>query len=462
MAADHDLLVIGGGPGGYAASIRAAQLGLNVGLIEKETVLGGTCLRIGCIPSKALLQSSELLAESRTTFSKHGIRFTDLRLDLQTMMNRKHQIIATLGKGIDFLIKKNRITRYLGVGNLLAPGKASVTMTSEKIDLVAQYIILATGSKPASLAGVQVDGMRIGTSTEALDYSEVPRKLIVIGAGAIGLELGSVWQRLGSKVVMIEYLDRILPGMDAEIANEALKLFQREGFEFHLKRKVKSGNCIGEECKVELDGGETFVSDRVLLAVGRVANTDDLGLKKAGLELDSKGRIPVNEHFCTALERVFAIGDVIRGPMLAHKAEEEGIACVERIVTGFGQVNYDVIPAVVYTQPEIASVGKTEEQLKADQIPYRKGIFSFQANGRAQASGKVEGKVKMLADQRTDRLLGIHIIGASASELIAEAAVALSFKASSEDLARTCHAHPSLAETIKEAALAVDQRSLHS
>lgn len=461
-SSSHDLIVIGAGPGGYVAAIRAAQLGLNVACIEKEPALGGTCLRIGCIPSKALLESSELFYEAKEKFAAHGIRLPAVELDLPTLLARKGQIVQGLAQGVEQLLKKNKITRYAGHGRLAAPGQVRVEGPSGGQELVAKHIIIATGSKVRELPGVALDGNLIGTSTEALSYTEVPKHLVVIGAGAIGLELGSVWRRLGAKVTVLEYLDRILPEMDQEIAGEALKIFAKQGLQFQLKTRVAAARAEGERCTVKCEGLPTIECDRVLLAVGRVPNTHDLGLESIAIQLDERGRVPVNDRFETSAPGVYAIGDVIRGPMLAHKAEEEGIACVERIATGYGHVNYDAIPNVVYTQPEVASVGRTEEQLKQQGREYRKGSFAFRGNGRARVLGHTEGQVKILADAQTDRILGVHIIGPRAGDLIAEAVAAIEFGASSEDLARTSHAHPTLSEVVKEAALAVAGRAIHA
>jgi dihydrolipoamide dehydrogenase len=457
----YDLIVIGAGPGGYVAAIRAAQLGMKVACVEKDPALGGTCLRVGCIPSKALLESSELYHETKTRLADHGIGVAGVDLDLAAMLRRKDKVIATLTKGVESLFKKNKITRYLGHGRISGIGRVTVQSEGEAEELQAPNIIIATGSKPAVLPGVAPDGDRIGTSTEALSYPRTPNHLVVIGAGYIGLELGSIWLRLGAKVTVLEFLPRILPGVDGEIADEGRKLLERQGLQFKLGVKVRSARVEGAQCVVESEGGEPLSCDRVLLAVGRTPNTEALGLENAGIQLDQKGRIPVNERFATNAEGIFAIGDVIRGPMLAHKAEEEGIACVEHISSGYGHVNYDAIPGVVYTEPEIAGVGKTEEQLQSENISFKKGIFPFLANGRARSMSRTEGRVKILADSRTDRLLGVHIIGPRAGDLIAEAAVAMAFQASSEDLARCSHAHPTLAEALKEAALAVEKRAIH-
>ena len=459
--ADYDLIVIGAGPGGYVAAIRAAQLGLKTACIEKEALLGGTCLRVGCIPSKALLESSELFYEAKTKFVNHGIKLPTVELDLAAMLKRKHQVVLNLTKGVEGLLKKNKITRIHGHARFISPGKIEVDGQDGRSTLEAKHIIIATGSKPASLPGVEIDRERVVTSTEALSFSEVPKHLVVIGAGYIGLELGSVWLRLGAKVTVVEYLNRILPGMDAEIATEAHKIFERQGFEFRLGKKVTGARKSDNGAVVECEGDAPIQCDRVLMSVGRIPNTEGLGLETAGVRMDKKGRIEVDPHFATFTPGVYAIGDVIAGPMLAHKAEEEGVACVEQIAKGHGHVDYNTIPGVCYTNPEIGSVGLTEEQLKEQGIPFRKGSFPFRANGRAQSLGQVDGRVKILAHEKTDRILGIHIIGPRAGELIAEAVTAMAFGASSEDLARTCHAHPTLPEVIKEAALAVDGRAIH-
>ncbi len=458
----HDLVVIGAGPGGYVAAIRAAQLGLNVACVEKEPALGGTCLRIGCIPSKALLESSLRYHETRHALAGFGVKVGRVELDLPAMMQRKEQIVQTMTNGIGLLFKKRKITRYHGHARLAGAGRITVEGPDGPTPIEARHIILATGSVSAPLKGVEPDGNRIGTSTEGLSFTEVPQRLVVIGAGFIGLELGSVWNRLGAKVTVLEYLDRILPGVDSQIARQAQRLLAQQGLTFRLGSRVTGAQVSGDRCVVECEGAEPTECDRVLLAVGRKPCTDDLGLETVGITLDERGRVPVNEHFATPANGVYAIGDLIRGPMLAHKAEEEGVACVEHIVTGYGHVNYDAIPGVVYTEPEIASVGKTEDELKESGVPYRKGVFQYRANGRAHALGQTEGSVKILAHQETDRLLGMHILGARAGDLIAEAVAAIEFGASSEDLARISHAHPTLAEIVKEAALAVDNRPIHA
>ncbi|MBI1357043.1 MAG: dihydrolipoyl dehydrogenase [Acidobacteria bacterium] len=458
----HDIVILGAGPGGYVAAIRAAQLGLDTACIEEEKALGGTCLRVGCIPSKALLESSELYSEAvHGGLSDHGVVPGDVQLDLAKMLKRKDKVVKGLTQGVAGLFKKNKITRYEGHGKLAGPGKVSVETSDGPVEIEAKHIVLATGSKVATLPGIEWDGDRVGGSTEALSYPEVPKKLVVIGAGYIGLELGSVWSRLGAEVIVLEYLNRILPGMDSEVAKEAQKLLTKQGLKFQLGAKVTGARAEGDKCVVTVEGSDPIECDRVLVSVGRKPNTDDLGLDSIGLELDERGRVPVDDHFRTPVEGVYAIGDVIRGPMLAHKAEEEGVACVEGIVTGYGHVNYDAIPGVCYTHPEIASVGKTEEQLQEAGIPYRKGKFPFLANGRAKALNQTDGFVKILAHEETDRVLGVHIIGARAGDMIAEAVVAIEYGASSEDIARASHAHPTLAEIVKEAAFAVDGRAIH-
>jgi dihydrolipoamide dehydrogenase len=457
----HDLIILGAGPGGYVAAIRAAQLGLNVACVEREPALGGTCLRVGCIPSKVLLESSHKFSEAQKGLAAHGIKLGSVELDLPALLKRKENVVTMLTKGIESLFKKHKITRYLGHGRLAGEGKVVVEGKDGVTELAAKHIIIATGSKSAPLPGVELDGDRIGTSTEALSYTAVPRHLVVIGAGYIGLELGCVWRRLGAEVTVLEFLDRILPGMDQEIAADAQKLFTRQGLQFRLGTRVTAARRQGEGCVVEVDGAAPVECNRVLLAVGRVASTENLGLESISLTLDERRRIPVNEHFATSAAGVYAIGDVIRGPMLAHKAEEEGVACVEGIVKGHGHVDYNLIPGVVFTHPEIATVGQTEEALQQQGVPYRKGIFPFLASGRARTLGDTDGKVKILAHAQTDRVLGVHIIGPAAGELIGEACAAMACGASSEDLARTCHPHPTLSEALKEAALAVDGRAIH-
>ncbi len=459
--ASHDLVVIGGGPGGYVAALRAAQLGLDTALIDKREAFGGTCLNVGCIPSKALLESSHQYAHAISGLSDHGVKTEKINLDLAVMMRRKKRIVTRITKGVAALLWKAKVKTYTGVGQFTKSDHVTVTGKKETHELTAKHFIIATGSVSSTIPGVEPDGDRIGTSTEALAYDEVPKHLVVIGAGAIGLELGSVWSRLGAKVTVLEFLDRILPGMDLETAKAAQKALQSQGLEIELGVRVTGVNKTKTGCTVKAEDRPSLRCSHVLVAVGRKPNTEGLGLAAAGVELDEQGRIGVDEHFATSVSGIYAIGDVVRGPMLAHKASDEGVACVERIVTGYGHVNYDAIPSIVYTSPEVAGLGKTEEELQEAEVPYRKGAFPFLANGRAQAIGDTTGQVKILAHQDTDRILGVHIIGPQAGDLIAEAAVAVEFGASAEDLARACHAHPTLAESVKEAALAVDKRALH-
>ncbi|HEY2883413.1 MAG TPA: dihydrolipoyl dehydrogenase, partial [Pirellulales bacterium] len=438
------------------------------------------CLRVGCIPSKALLESSEKFAETKNRLAEHGVKVASVELDLPTLLKRKEQIVEMLCKGIDGLFRKHKIARYLGYGRIAGPGQVTVTTgdgsassASQSVadgnvqHLTAKHIILAPGSKPSTLPGIEFDGQFVGDSTTALSFPEVPQRLIVVGGGYIGLELGSVWNRLGSKVTVLEFLDRILPGTDSELAGEAHKLFQKQGLEFRLGSRVTSAKYDKARgvCVVQCAGAEPLEADRVLVAVGRTPATGDLGLDSVGVALDPKGRIPVDHFFRVLVGNaptagIYAIGDCVAGPMLAHKAEDDGVSCVEGIVTGYCHVDYNLVPAVIYTHPEIGSVGKTEDQLQAENIPYRKGTFPFRANGRARTLADVEGKVKILAHLQTDRVLGVHIMGPRAGDLIAEAAAAMTFGASSEDIARTCHAHPTLSEAVKEAALAVDGRTL--
>ncbi len=458
----HDLVVIGAGPGGYVAAIRAAQLGLDTACIEKEPRLGGTCLRVGCIPSKALLESSEKYHEAQAgLLGVHGVSVGKVSLDLKMLLARKTKLVEDLTDGIAGLFKKNKVTRYAGTARLDGAGKIVVSGEDE-VSLQAKHIIIATGSDSAGLRGVDLDGDVIGDSTTALSYDPVPKHLIVIGAGYIGLELGSVWRRLGAEVTVVEYFDRILPGMDAEIAREALKLFKRQGMNFILGARVTGARKEKKGAVVEIEGHEPVQGDRVLVAVGRKPHTEGLNLESVGITLDDRGRIPVDAHFKTSADSIYAIGDVIRGPMLAHKAEDEGVACVEGIAAGYGHVDYDAIPGVCYTEPEIAAVGKTEEQLKEEGVPFNKGVFFFRANSRARALESIDGRVKILAHKDTDRVLGVHVIGPRAGDLIAEAVAAMSFGASSEDIARVCHAHPTLAETVKEAALSVTGKPIHA
>lgn len=463
MAEKFDLVVVGGGPGGYVCAIRAAQLGFKVACVDKNELFGGTCLRVGCIPSKALLESSELFHQAKRGFKQHGVMVSEVSCDLPAMLRRKGRVVNTLGRGVGGLLKNNQVEAIQGTARLTGGGKVAVGAESGHRELEAEHIVIATGSAPASLPGVAIDEDRIGSSTAALSYEEIPEHLIVIGAGAIGLELGSVWSRLGSKVTVLEYLERILPGMDAEIAKASQKILAKQGLKFQLGTKVESVTLDGDKVKVSVAGQkEPFEADRVLVAVGRRPYTDDLGLEEAGVETDRRGFIKVDGHFATNVKGVYAIGDVIGGAMLAHKAEEEGVALAERLKTGVGHIDYGTVPAVVYTHPEVASVGKTTEELEAEGVPFKVGKFPFSANGRARAVNAMEGLVKILAHAKTDRILGVHILGAHAGDLLSETVVAMNFGASSEDLARICHAHPTMTEAIKEAALAVEDRAIHA
>lgn len=467
MSQDFDLIVIGGGPGGYVAAIRAAQLGLKTACVEKRGTLGGTCLNVGCIPSKALLTASHHYEEAAHGLSRFGVKVDDVGLDLGGMMAHKDKVVGDNTKGIEFLFKKNKVTYVVGAAGIPAPGKVEVALKAGGSEtLSAKNILIATGSDVMSLPGLEIDEKKIVSSTGALALPKVPKSLAVIGAGVIGLELGSVWRRLGAQVTVIEYLDRILPPFDLEVAKQAQRILAKQGIEFKLSRKVtgaKSGKT-GVALTTEAAAGgspEEVTAEVVLVAVGRKPFIDGLGLDKLGVKLSPKGFVEIDKHFQTSVPGIYAVGDVVGGAMLAHKAEEEGVALAEHLAGKPGHVNYDVIPSVVYTWPEIAAVGRNEEELKAAGIAYKAGKFPFMANGRARAMGESDGFVKVLADARTDRVLGVHILGPCAGDLIAEAALAMEFKASSEDIARTCHAHPALAEALKEAALAVDGRALH-
>ncbi len=459
---EHDVVVVGGGPGGYVAAIRAAQLGLNTACIDENPVFGGTCLRVGCIPSKALLESSHLYHEAQHGMASHGVQIANVGLDLATMMERKNKIVTQLTSGISMLLKRSKIAPYQGRGKLVGVDQVAVTTAEGVVTIKAKHIILATGSRPATMRGIEFDGDRIGDSTTALQYSEVPKRLVVIGGGYIGLELGSVWKRLGSQVTVLEAMDRILPGLDLEIGQLAHRAFDKQGIEFRTGSWVESASFDGQKCRVKCKDAEPIECDRVLLCTGRVPCSNDLGLESVGIETDKRGFIPVDAQLKTAVQGIYAIGDLIGGAMLAHKASEEGIVCVERIAGMKSHVNYDAIPAVVYTHPEIASVGKTEEQLKESGIEYLKGICPYGASGRAMALGDTQGRVKILAHAKTDRVLGVHIIGSRAGDLIAEATAAMEFGASSEDIARCCHAHPTLSELLHEAAMAVSKRAIHT
>ena len=462
MSENFDVIVIGSGPGGYVAAIRASQLGMKVACVEKRATLGGTCLNIGCIPSKALLVSSENYEDALHHLGDHGVIVGEVKLDLARMQARKSEVVGANTKGVEFLFKKNKITWLKGSGSITAPGKVSVDGTEYE----TKNIIIATGSESMPLAGVEVDEKTIVSSTGALELDKVPGHLVVIGGGVIGLELGSVWSRLGAKVTVIEYLDRIVPGTDNEVAKAFERVLTKQGFKFKLGSKVTGATKTADGVVLTVEpakGGaaETVTADVVLLAIGRRAYTEGLGLAAVGVETDARGRVVTNGHFATNVAGIYAIGDVIAGPMLAHKAEDEGVALAEQLAGQAGHVNYGVIPGVIYTWPEVATVGKTEEQLKAEGIAYNIGKFPFLANGRARAMGMTDGFVKILADKRTDLLLGAHILGPDAGTLIAEIATAMEFGASAEDVARICHAHPTLSESVKEAALAVDGRALH-
>lgn len=468
MADDQfDVVIIGGGPGGYVAAIRAAQLGLKVASVEMRDTLGGTCLNVGCIPSKALLHSSELYAEARNGMNAHGIKLGTVDLDLPAMQDQKSKVVKELTQGVEFLFRKNKVTSFKGFGSLRGPGQVQVELNGGgSQQLTTKNVVLATGSDIASVGGLEIDEQRIVSSTGALSLETVPQHLVVVGAGYIGLELGTVWRRLGSKVTVVEYLDRITPGMDLEVARQFQRLLSRQGLGFKLGTKVTGVEDGGDRLLVTaeaVDGGEAekMKADVVLVAVGRRPYTDGLGLETVGLATDNHGRIEVDGHLATTAEGVYAIGDVIRGPMLAHKAEDEGVCVAEHIAGQSPHIDYDAIPAVIYTAPEVASVGKTEEELKDAGIAYKAGKFPFSANSRARSTGQTDGFVKVLAEAQTDRLLGVHIIGADAGTMIGEAALAIEFGASSEDLARTSHAHPTLEEAIKEAALAAHGLPLH-
>jgi dihydrolipoamide dehydrogenase len=464
----YDLIVIGTGPGGYVCAIRAAQLGLKTAVVEKNATFGGTCLNVGCIPSKAMLHASELYEEAGHNFAQMGIKVGKPSVDLEALLKYKQQNVDGNVKGVDFLFKKNKIEAFHGVGRIVSQGKVEVKGDDGKTQtLETKNIVIATGSDVAGLNGIDIDEKRVVSSTGALDLAKVPEKLLVVGAGIIGLELGSVWRRLGAQVTIVEFLDHILPGIDGEVARQFHRLLQKQGVAFKLSSKVTAIDTAGKTLKVKVEpaagGGaaETMEADVVLVAIGRVPFTEGLGLEAVGVKKDNRGRIVVDGHLRTGAAGIYAIGDAIAGPMLAHKAEEEGVAAAEIIAGQAGHVNYDVIPNVVYTSPEIASVGKTEEELKAANVAYQVGKFPFSANARARANLATDGFVKILADAKTDRVLGVHILGPDAETMIAEAAIAMEFGASSEDIARTCHAHPTLSEAMKEAALAVAKRAIN-
>ena len=463
----YDIIVIGTGPGGYVCAIRAAQLGLKTAVVEKRATYGGTCLNIGCIPSKALLHASELFDDAGHTFGKMGIGVSPPKLDLTAMMAFKDQGVDGNVKGVDFLFRKNKIEAFHGSARIAAPGKVEVTgADGKKQTLEAKSIVIATGSDVARLKGIEIDERRIVSSTGALTLPEVPKHLLVVGAGVIGLELGSVWRRLGAQVTVVEFLDGVLPGTDGEVRRQAQRLFEKQGMTFKLSSKVTAVDASGKRLKATIEpakGGaaETIEADVVLVAIGRVAYTDGLGLKELGVKVDERGRVVVDHYYATSVPGVWAIGDVIAGPMLAHKGEEEGIALAEILVGEAGHVNYDAIPNVIYTYPEIATVGKSEEELKAAGVAYNVGKFPFTANARAKVNLTTDGFVKIIADAKTDRVLGVHLICADAGNMIAEAVLAMEFGASAEDIARTCHAHPTLPEAVKEAAMAVAKRAIH-
>ena len=462
----NDLIVIGAGPGGYVAAIRASQLGMSVTVIEKRSTLGGTCLNVGCIPSKALLNSSEKYHEAQDGhLANLGITLGKTKLDLGRMMAAKDDVVTGLTGGIDLLFRKNKINRIVGTAKVMETGKVSVETDQGNQILTADNILIATGSEPVSLPSVKIDEDKIVSSTGALALTSVPKKLMLIGAGYISLEMGTIWRRLGAEVEVVEYLPRILPGMDSELASKFKTILEKQGMSFRLGTAVKSAKANKSGVVVDITNNdcdvEKLTADIVLVAVGRRPNTDGLGLDKVGVAMDDRGRISVDEDFETNIEGIFAIGDVIPGPMLAHKAEEDGVAAAE-IMSGLsGHVDYDHVPGIVYTAPEIATLGKTEDQLKDASVDFKKGVFPFMANSRARAIGHTEGFVKILADAKTDRVLGVHIIGHEAGTLIHECATAMAFGASSEDIARTCHGHPTMNEAVKEAALAIDGRAIH-
>ena len=464
----YDLTIIGTGPGGYVCAIRAAQLGLKVAVVEKRGTHGGTCLNVGCIPSKALLYASELFEEAGHRFGEMGIGVPAPKLDLKTMLAFKDKGVDGNVKGVEFLLKKNKVDVYMGAGKILGTGKVEVTLNADgKVEVLeTKNIVIATGSDVAPLPGVTIDEQRIVSSTGALSLPKVPGKLLVVGAGVIGLELGSVWRRLGAQVTVVEFLDRILPGMDSDVAKSFQRILDKQGFAFKLGTKVTGVDTSGKTLKVSVEpaaGGaaEVIEADVVLVAIGRIPYTAGLGLDEAGVAKDARGRVVTDNHFATNVPGIYAIGDVIVGPMLAHKAEDEGVALAELLAGKAGHVNYDVIPGVVYTFPEVASVGKSEDDLKAAGVAYKVGKFPFTANGRTKVNNTTDGFVKIIADAATDKVLGAHIIGPEAGEMIHECAVLMEFGGSSEDLARTCHAHPTRSEAVKEAAMAVEKLAIH-
>ncbi len=463
---NFDLVVIGGGPGGYVCAIRAAQLGLKTACVESRGALGGTCLNVGCIPSKSLLNLSENFHKAKKEFNHQGIEIEGIKLNIDKMMSNKNKSVQILTKGVEYLFKKNKVTYIKGKGVLFSENSIVVYENGKKTNYKSKNIVIATGSTVSSIPGIEIDEKNIISSTGALSLKQVPKKLAVIGGGYIGLEMGSVWSRLGSEVTVIEYLEYITPGMDREISNEFKKILTKQGIKFKLGSKVNSVKNTNNAVSINLTDiknskEETMEFDKVLVSVGRRPYTEGLNLTKVGIKKDAKGRIEVNEKLQTSIKNIYAIGDVIKGPMLAHKAEEEGIAVAEILAGQAGHVNYEVIPGVVYTSPEVATVGKTEEQLKEEKKSYKVGKFPFLANSRAKVNNETEGFVKILADSKTDKILGVHIIGPHCGDMIAEMALAMEFGASAEDIARTCHAHPTHTEAIKEAALAVDKRPIH-
>ena len=466
MENSFDVIVIGGGPGGYVCAIRAAQLGLKTACIESRGALGGTCLNVGCIPSKSLLNLSDNYKKAKQEFNDQGIEISDIKLNIDKMMVNKNKSIQVLTKGVEFLFKKNKVTYFKGKGVIFSKNDVMVYENGKKNSYKGKNIIIATGSSPASLPGVEIDEKNIISSTGALSLSKVPKTLVIVGGGYIGLEMGSVWSRLGSKVTVVEFLDHIIPGMDREISNEFQKILKKQGINFKLNCKVTGVSSNSNKATIELIDNKTSEKtkldcDKVLVSVGRKPYTEGLNLNKIGIKKDEKGRIEINDKFQTSIKNIYAIGDVIKGPMLAHKAEEEGIAVAEILAGQAGHVNYNVIPGVIYTSPEVAAVGKTEEELKKEKIHYKIGKFPFLANSRAKVNNETDGFVKILADARTDKVLGVHIIGPHSGDMIAEMALGMEFGASAEDIARTCHAHPTHTEAIKEAALSVDKRPIH-
>ena len=466
MSEKFQAVIIGGGPGGYVCAIRLSQLGIKTACIESRGTLGGTCLNVGCIPSKSLLNLSESYSKSKN-FSKIGIEIGEIKLNLEKMMQNKHKAVTVLTKGVEFLFKKNKVSYFKGIGKFKTKNQISVIDDNKNEKIIdTENVVICTGSEPMSLPGINFDEENIISSTGALSLKSVPKKMVVVGGGYIGLEMGSVWSRLGSEIHVIEFLDHITPGMDKEISKEFMKILKKQGINFHLETKVesitKSKNNVSINILDNNKNKKKFECNVVLISVGRKPYTKNLNLNKVGIEVDKKGRVKVGKNFQTNIPNVYAIGDVIEGPMLAHKAEEEGIAVAELIAGQSGHVNYNVIPGVIYTTPEVASIGKTEEELKKNNHSYKVGKFPFMANSRAKAIDEPEGFVKILADDKTDKVLGVHIIGSHAGEMIAEMAVAMEFGASSEDIARTCHAHPTFSEAIKEAALSVDKRPIHS